>query len=337
MDPINWKCLPFGYFKTDFNVRCIYKDGKWGKLEVSESEYINMHIAATCLHYGQEAFEGMKAFRGADGKIRIFRLEENGKRMNRSAVGLMMPEVPAELFKEAILKVVKLNLKYVPPFGEGASLYIRPLLIGTGAQVGVKPAKEYTFLVFVGPVGPYFREGFKPVKMQIVRDYDRAAPLGTGSIKVGGNYAASLRPGDRAHEEGFASAIFLDAREKKFIDECGPANFFAIKGNTYVTPKSESILPSITNMSLRQLAGDMGLKVEERQIPVEELAEFDEVGACGTAAVISPIKRVYDADKNLEYLYGTEPGKISSQLYEKLRGIQYGLEIDPYHWTTIIE
>ena len=338
MDPINWKCLPFGYFKTDFNVRCIYKDGKWGKLEVSESEYINMHIAATCLHYGQEAFEGMKAFRGADGKIRIFRLEENGKRMNRSAVGLMMPEVPAELFKEAILKVVKLNLKYVPPFGEGASLYIRPLLIGTGAQVGVKPAKEYTFLVFVGPVGPYFREGFKPVKMQIVRDYDRAAPLGTGSIKVGGNYAASLRPGDRAHEEGFASAIFLDAREKKYIDEAGPANFFGIKNNTYITPDSITILPSITNMSLRELATEMGMKVEKRHVPVEELEEFEEVGACGTAAVISPIGQIVDRETGKVYQYCKDgvAGPISTKLYNKLKGIQEGNEPDSHGWNTII-
>ena len=338
MDPINWKCLPFGYFKTDFNVRCIYKDGKWGKLEVSESEYINMHIAATCLHYGQEAFEGMKAFRGADGKIRIFRLEENGKRMNRSAVGLMMPEVPAELFKEAILKVVKLNLKYVPPFGEGASLYIRPLLIGTGAQVGVKPAKEYTFLVFVGPVGPYFREGFKPVKMQIVRDYDRAAPLGTGNIKVGGNYAASLRPGDRAHEEGFASAIFLDAREKKYIDEAGPANFFGIKNNTYITPDSITILPSITNMSLRELATEMGMKVEKRHVPVEELEEFEEVGACGTAAVISPIGQIVDRETGKVYQYCKDgvAGPISTKLYNKLKGIQEGNEPDSHGWNTII-
>jgi branched-chain amino acid aminotransferase len=212
MNAIDWKALPFGYFKTDFNIRCNYANGKWGELEVSDSEYITMHMAATCLHYGQEAFEGMKAFTGVDGKVRIFRLDENGKRINRSAVGLMMPEVPTELFREAVIKAVKLNIKYVPPYGEGASLYIRPLLIGTGPEVGVKPAKEYLFIVFVGPVGPYFKEGFNPVKMQIVRDYDRAAPLGTGSIKAGGNYAASLRAGERAHQEGYASALFLDAK-----------------------------------------------------------------------------------------------------------------------------
>lgn len=337
METIDWKNLGFGYSKADFNVRCWYRNGQWGELEVSDSENITLHIGATSLHYGQEAFEGLKAFRGKDGKIRVFRMEENAKRMQRSAHGIMMAEVPTALFTDAVRKVVKLNESFVPPFESGASLYIRPLLIGTGPQIGVKPADEYLFMVMVMPVGPYFKEGFKPTDLVIYREYDRAAPLGTGKIKVGGNYAASLVSGDRAHQNGFSSVLYLDAKEKKYIDECGPANFFGIKGNSYITPKSDSILPSITNMSLRQLAKDMGMKVEERQIAVEELAEFDEVGACGTAAVISPIKRVYDADKEIEYLYGTEPGKVSAQLYEKLRGIQYGIESDPYHWTAIIE
>ena len=337
METIDWKNLGFGYSKADFNIRCWYRNGKWGELEVSESENVTLHIGATTFHYGQEAFEGLKAFRGKDGKIRVFRMEENAKRMQRSSQGIMMAEVPTQLFTDAVKKVVKLNEAFVPPFESGASLYIRPLLIGTGPQIGVNPADEYLFLVLVMPVGPYFKEGFKPTDLVIYREYDRAAPLGTGKIKVGGNYAASLVAGQRAHHEGFSAVLYLDAREKKYIDECGPANFFAIKENSYVTPKSTSILPSITNMSLRQLATDMGMKVEERQIPVEELSEFDEVGACGTAAVISPIKRVFDADKNMEYTYGTEPGKVSVQLYEKLRGIQYGLEPDPYNWTTVIE
>ena len=337
METIDWKNLGFGYSKADFNVRCWYRNGQWGELEVSDSEYVNLHIAATTFHYGQEAFEGLKAFRGKDGKIRVFRMEENAKRMLRSSKGIMMAEVSIGLFTEAVRKVVKLNEAYVPPFESGASLYIRPLLIGTGPQIGVKPADEYLFMVMVMPVGPYFKEGFKPTDLVIYREYDRAAPLGTGTVKVGGNYAASLVAGDRAHKEGFSSVLYLDAKEKKYIDECGPANFFGIKGNSYITPKSTSILPSITNMSLRQLAKDMGMNVEERQIDVEELAEFDEIGACGTAAVISPIKRVYDADNNIEYLYGTEPGKVSVQLYEKLRGIQYGIEPDPYNWTEIID
>jgi len=337
METIDWKNLGFGYSKADFNVRCWYRNGQWGELEVSDSENVTLHIAATTLHYGQEAFEGLKAFRGKDGKIRVFRMEENAKRMQRSSQGIMMAEVSTALFTEAVRRVVKLNQGYVPPFESGAALYIRPVLFGTGPQIGVKPADEYLFMVMVMPVGPYFKEGFKPTDLVIYREYDRAAPLGTGKIKVGGNYAASLVAGQRAHENGFSSVLYLDAKEKKYIDECGPANFFGIKGNSYITPKSDSILPSITNMSLRQLAKDMGMTVEERQINVEELAEFDEVGACGTAAVISPIKRVYDADKDIEYLYGTEPGKVSVQLYEKLRGIQYGTEPDPYNWTTIIE
>jgi branched-chain amino acid aminotransferase len=337
MDPIDWKNLGFGYSKTDFNVRCWFKNGQWGELEVSDSENLNIHMAATSLHYGQEAFEGLKAFRGKDGKIRVFRMIENARRMQRSAAGVMMAEVPETLFTDAVKKAVLLNEKYVPPYESGASLYIRPLLIGTGAQIGVKPSDEYLFMIFVMPVGPYFKEGFKPTDLVIYREYDRAAPLGTGKIKVGGNYAASLVSGNRAHSNGFSAVLYLDAKEKKYLDECGPANFFGIKGNKYITPKSTSILPSITNMSLRELAKEMGLEVEVRPIAVEELAEFDEIGACGTAAVISPIKRVYDADLDKEYLYGTEPGKISLKLYEKLRGIQYGTEEDIFGWTDIIK
>ncbi len=339
METTDWKNLPFGYFKTDYNVRCYYRNGKWGELEVSSSENVTMHMAATCLHYGQEAFEGLKVFRGADGKVRIFRWEENAKRMQNSAYGIMMAHVPDELFKEAVFKAVKLNEKYIPPFGEGASLYVRPLLIGTGPQVGVKPANEYMFMVFVGPVGPYFKEGFNPVSIQIVRDYDRAAPLGTGSYKVGGNYAASLRSGERAHDEGFSSVLFLDAKEKKYIDEAGPANFFGIKGNKYITPNSTSILPSITNMSLRVIAKDMGMEVEQRSISVDELGEFEEAGACGTAAVISPIKKIMDREtgKVFEYCKDGKAGPISTKLYTRLRGIQEGTMEDKFNWTTIIE
>jgi branched-chain amino acid aminotransferase len=335
---IEWSKLPFGYFKTDYNVRCYYRDGKWGEVEVSSSEFINIHMAATCLHYGQEAFEGMKAYRGLDGKIRLFRWEENAKRMQRSADGILMARVPEELFNEMIIKAVTLNERYVPPFGHGAALYIRPLLIGTGIQVGVSPANEYMFMVFVGPVGPYFKGGFNPVSMQIVRDMDRAAPLGTGHIKVGGNYAGSLRASERAKAEGFASVIFLEAKEKKYIDEAGPANFFGIKDGTYITPKSDSILPSITNMSLMQLAQDLGMKVERRQVSVDELSTFEEAGACGTAAIISPIGSIVDRDSGKTYSFG-EPGKAgpwSTKLYEKLQAIQYGSETDNHGWVTIL-
>ncbi|MCK9611772.1 MAG: branched-chain amino acid aminotransferase [Bacteroidales bacterium] len=336
---IDWKNLSFGYQKTDYNVRCYWRNGKWGKVEVSSSESINIHMAATCLHYGQEAFEGMKAFCCKDGKIRVFRWEENAKRLQRSAAGIMMQAVPLELFKEALEKVIKLNTAYIPPYGTGSSLYIRPLLIGSGAKVGVQPSDEYLFMIFVTPVGPYFKEGFKPVTAQIIRDYDRAAPLGTGTIKVGGNYAASLIAGQRAHDEGYSTALFLDAKEKKYIDEAGPANFFAIKGNKYITPKSASILPSITNMSLRTLAEDMGLVVEQRPVAVEELSDFDEVGACGTAAVISPLKKIQDRDtgKVYEYCKDGNAGPVSTKLYNRLRAIQYGEEPDKFGWNLVIE
>ncbi len=339
MENIDWGSLPFGYFKTDYNVRCYYRDGKWGEIEVSSSEYINMHMAATCLHYGQEAFEGMKAFRGKDGKLRMFRWEENCKRMQRSAYGVVMAEVPDEIFFKAVTTAVKLNKKYVPPYGTGASLYIRPLLIGSGPEVGVKPANEYMFVVFVGPVGPYFKEGFNPVKLQLVRDYDRAAPQGTGHIKVGGNYAASLRAGLRAKHSGFASVLFLEAKDKKYIDEAGPANFFGIKNNTYITPDSSSILPSITNMSLQQIVKDIGMTVEKRNIPIEELETFDEVGACGTAAIISPVGQIVDHENGKTYDYCKDgvAGPISTKLYITLRGIQEGEFEDKHGWNYTFE
>lgn len=340
MKDIDWGKLAFGYQKTNYNVRCYYRNGKWGELEISSSDHIPIHMASTCLHYGQEAFEGLKAFRGKDNKIRVFRWQDNHERMINSANGILMPEVPEEVFWGACEKVLKLNEQFVPPHGTGASFYLRPLLIGTGAQVGVKPAEEYLFMVFGTPVGPYFKEGFKPVDIQIVRDADRAAPLGTGTYKVGGNYAASLASGQKANANGYAAALYLDAKEKKYIDECGPANFFGIKGNTYVTPESTSILPSITNKSLMALAEDMGMNVERRKIPVEELGEFEEVGACGTAAVISPIARIVDLQGDgKEYVYRTDgnAGPICIKLYESLLGIQYGDAMDKFDWVTVID
>ena len=339
MEMFDWKNLPFGYIKTDYNIRCIYKDGKWGKLEVSSSEYIETHIAASALHYGQEAFEGLKAYMGKDGKIRLFRWEDNAKRLISSAEGIKMEPFPVDMFREALFKVIQLNKKFVPPYGSGATLYIRPLLFGSSAEVGVKPAKEYTFVIFVTPVGPYFKEGIKPVNMMICRDYDRAAPLGTGIYKVGGNYAASMRAVIAARDGGYASTIFLDAKEKKYIDECGPANFFGIKENTYITPKSESILNSITNMSLIEIAGEIGMKTERRRVPVEELSTFSETGACGTAAVITPIAKIVDPEKKMIYEYCKDgnPGEYSLKLYNKLVQIQCGDEHDPYKWITIVD
>ena len=337
METFDWKNMPFGYTMTDYNIRCYYRNGQWGEVEISSSEFINMHMAATCLHYGQEAFEGLKAFRGKDNRIRIFRWKNNAMRMQDSALGIKMAVVPDELFKKAVFTAVKLNEKFVPPYGTGATLYIRPLLIGTGAEVGVKPASEYMFMVFVTPVGPYFKEGFKPVDIMVCRSFDRAAPLGTGCYKVGGNYAASLASLDLAHREGFSTALYLDPKEKKYIDEAGPANFFGIRDGIYITPQSDSILPSITNMSLEAIANDIGLKVERRKVPFEELETFEEVGACGTAAIISPIKRIFDRVNNKNYEYGTIAGPYSTKLYITLRAIQEGEIEDTHHWTTIVE
>ena len=279
MENIDWNNLGFGYIKTDYNIRCYYKNGAWSDLEVSDSEYFTMHMAATAIHYGQESFEGLKAFRGKDGKVRIFRMDENARRMQDSSDGTLMARLPIEKFMEAVVKVVKLNERFVPPYESGASLYIRPVLFGTGAQIGVRPATEYMFILFVTPVGPYFKGGFQTTPFVIMREFDRSAPLGMGKYKVGGNYAASLVAGKKAHELGYSNIFYLDAKEKKYIDECGAANFFGIKNNTYITPKSSSILPSITNKSLMVLAEEMIMKVEVRPVPVEELATFEETGA----------------------------------------------------------
>ncbi|WP_443703828.1 branched-chain amino acid aminotransferase [Prevotellamassilia timonensis] len=339
MQNIDWANLKFGYMPTDYNVRCYYRNGKWGEIEVSSSEIINIHMAATALHYGQEAFEGMKAFRCPDGKIRAFRIKDNAERLQSTCRGILMPELPTELFEAMVKKVVKLNERFVPPYESGASLYIRPLLIGTGAQVGVHPANEYLFVIFVSPVGPYFKGGFATNDYVIIREYDRAAPLGTGRYKVGGNYAASLAANKMAHDAGYASEFYLDAKEKKYIDECGAANFFGIKDGKYITPKSSSILPSITNRSLQQLAKDLGMEVEVRPIPEEELSTFEEAGACGTAAVISPIHKIDDLENHKSYVISKDgkPGPWSEKLYTHLRAIQYGTEPDVHGWTTVIE
>jgi len=295
-------------------------------------------MAATCLHYGQECFEGMKAYKGNDGKIRLFRWDENPMRLNISADRIMMPLIPEELFKNALYTVIEKNKDYVPPYGTGGTLYIRPLIIGTGAQVGINPAGEYMFLLFVTPVGPYFKGGFAPVNVMIERQTDRAAPLGTGNVKLGGNYAASLKASLRARTEGFSSLMYLDAKEKKYIDECGPANFFAIKDNTYITPESPSILPSITNKSLMILAKDIGLKVERRRVEVSELATFEEAGQCGTAAVISPIGKIVDKELNNEYDFAKDgqAGELSTKLYKLLTGIQFGDIEDKHNWVSIV-
>lgn len=336
---LDWASLPFGYVPTDYNVRCYYRDGKWGEIEVTDSETINIHMAATALHYGQEIFEGLKAFRGRDGKVRVFRMEENARRIANSARGLCMEPVPEKLFCEMVEKAIRLNARFIPPYGSGASLYIRPLEIGMTAGIGVRAATEYLFMILVSPVGPYFKTGFKPTDICMMRQYDRAAPKGTGRYKTGGNYAASLKSGLLAHELGYSAVLYLDPKEKKYLDECGPANFFAVKDGVYLTPASESILPSITNKSIMQLCEDLNIPVEARHIAVEELETVDEAGACGTAAVISPVAEIHDLDTGKKYVISPDrtPGPVSVKLYEHLRGIQLGEVEDVHGWNTVIE
>ena len=265
---IDWTKLGFGYQKTDYNIRYTWRDGSWDDGALTPDEVVPLHMAATCLHYGQECFEGLKAFETADGDVVVFRIEENARRLARSCRKILMEAVPEEMFIDAVYRAINANRRFVPPYGTGASMYIRPLVLGTGPQVGVKPAGEYMFLVFVTPVGPYFKAGFAPVDLVVEKDVDRAAPLGVGDVKVGGNYAAGMRASMGAKDKGFAEVLYLDAREKRYIDESGPANFFAIThGHQYVTPHSESILPSIINDSLMVLAHEMGLNPERRPVP----------------------------------------------------------------------
>ena len=337
MSNVDWSSLGFKYNKTPYNLRATYKNGAWGEMEIHTEETFNIHIAATALHYGQEAFEGLKAFACQDGKVRIFRAEENAKRMNSSAARLRMAEIPVEFFCDCVKKVVEINKESIPPFGVGASLYIRPLLIGTGAEVGVKPSSEYTLIMFVTPVGPYFKGECGTISAAILREFDRAAPNGTGNIKAGGNYGASLDSQHIVHSKGYDGLLYLDPKEKKYIDELGAANFFGIKEGRYITPASNSILPSITNMSLKTIAADLGLIVEERQVPVEELSTFEEAGACGTAAVITPIGRIDDLDLNISYNYGDTMGPNTRRLYDMLVAIRHGEVEDKYGWNTVLD
>lgn len=329
----DWANLDFGYHKTDYNVRYTWKDGAWDEGVVTADETIPLHIAATCLHYGQECFEGLKAFETTVGDVVVFRIEENARRIAHSCRKIHMEPVPEEMFIEAVFRTINANRKYVPPHGTGASLYIRPLVLGTGPQVGVRPATEYMFMVFVTPVGPYFKTGFKPVHLVVEEEVDRAAPLGVGDVKVGGNYAAGLRASVRAKQRGFTEVLYLDAKEKQYIDESGPANFFGItKDGQYVTPESDSILPSITNKSVITLADEMGLRPERRPVHVNEIFDFQEAGCCGTAAVITPVGSITWHDRKAVYSKDGQPGPYCVQLYDKLTAIQTGDAPDLYGW-----
>lgn len=334
---LDWVNLSFGFTRTDANIRYTYRDGRWDAGVLTGEQTIPIHMAATCLHYGQECFEGLKAFETKAGDVVVFRPDENAKRMRRSCEKILMAPPPEEMFLDAVNRVVDANRRFVPPYGTGAALYIRPLLIGTGAEVGVKQASEYLFLIFVTPVGPYFKSGFKPVDLIVNETVDRAAPLGVGDVKVGGNYAASLRAGVAAKKQGFADALYLDAKEKKYIDESGPANFFAItRDDQYVTPDSRSILPSITNMSVITLAEEMGLRPQRRPVAITEIFDFKEAGCCGTAAVITPVGSITWGQRKAVYCPDGEPGPRCRALYEKLRAIQVGDEPDRYGWVRVV-
>lgn len=328
---IDWKNLGFSYLQTDRFVKVEYAGGSWGPVEVCSDFSLNLHVAATCLHYGQACFEGLKAFSRKDGSTALFRPQENAKRLQASAERLLMEPPPLELFMEAVRKAVLLNKSWVPPYGTGASLYIRPLLIGTAPRVGVNPADTYSLIILAMPVGPYYKDGFFPVKARIQDTYDRAAPRGVGNVKAAGNYAAGMKADIATKKEGFSISLYLDAAQHRFIDEFGTSNFFAITHDgSYVTPQSLSILPSITNNSLQTLAQDFGMTVDIRQVAVEELGGFAEVGACGTAAIITPVYSVTYGDTIYTFGEQGRAGQTLTRLYNEIQGIQYG-EIDDNH------
>lgn len=330
---IDWSNLGFNYIKTDYRYISVWKDGKWDEGKLTEDNMLTISEASTALHYGQQCFEGLKAYRRKDGKIQLFRVDRNAHRMNESTKKLLMPEIPAEKFIDACMQVVRANEHYVPPYGTGATLYLRPFMIGVGDNIGVKPAPEYIFSVFTVPVGPYFKEGLSPCNFMIA-DYDRAAPHGTGGQKVGGNYAASLHPHQLAAERGFADCIYLDPATHTKIEEVGAANFFGItKNNEFVTPKSPSILPSITKYSLMDIARDyLKMPVYEKDVYVDNLDEFKEAGACGTAAVITPIGGIEYKDKLHVFHSEKEVGPVTKELYRILCGIQFGDVEGPEGW-----
>lgn len=330
---IKWSELGFSYIKTDWRYVSYWKDGKWDDGKLVEDNKLTISEGSSSLHYGQQCFEGLKAYSTKDGGIQLFRPDENAKRMQKSCDGVMMPQVPVEKFIDAVTQVVKANEAWVPPYGTGATLYIRPFVIGVGDNIGVKPAPEYIFSVFCMPVGPYFKGGMNPVNF-VTTEYDRAAPHGTGKIKVGGNYAASLRSHQEAVEKGFADCIYLDPLTHTKIDEVGAANFFGItKDNKFVTPKSSSILPSITRISLMQVAKDyLNMEAIETEVSIDELDKFSEAGACGTAAVITPIGGIQHNGKMHVFYSEKEVGPVTKKLYETLYGIQLGDVKAPEGW-----
>ena len=335
---IDWSNLGFGYIVTDKRYVSNFKDGKWDDGELTSDDKVVISECAGVLQYSQSCFEGLKAYRTKDGHIVTFRPDLNAQRMMDSAVRLEMPAFPKERFIDAVVETVKANAAYVPPFGSGATLYIRPYMFGSSPVIGVKPAEEYQFRIFATPVGPYFKGGAKPITIK-VSDFDRAAPHGTGNIKAGLNYAMSLHAIVTAHEEGYAENLYLDPATRTKVEETGGANFIFIKGNKFITPKSDSILPSVTRRSLEVVAKDyLGLEVEEREVFFEELKDFDECGLCGTAAVISPVGKIVDHGNEIAFPSGMdEMGPTIKKLYDTLTGIQMGEVEAPEGWIKVIE
>ncbi len=335
---IDWKTLGFKYIKTDLRYVARWKEGRWDRGELVEDNTLRISEGSTALHYGQTCFEGLKAYRTKEGKIQLFRPDANAKRLQESCRRLLMPEVPLETFIDACMQVVRANEHYVPPYGTGATLYLRPYMIGVGDNIGVAPAPEYIFSVFCIPVGAYFKGGMVPVNFT-VSDHDRAAPHGTGAVKVGGNYASSLMPHHLAAEKGFADCIYLDPATRTKIEEVGAANFFGITADeTFVTPQSPSILPSITRASLVRVAKDyLGMKAEERDVYIDQLDQFTEAGACGTAAVITPIGGIEYKGQLHVFYSEKEVGPVTKKLYDTLCGIQFGEKEAPEGWIYEVE
>lgn len=331
---IDWSNLGFGYIPTEKRFVSNFRDGAWDEGTLTDDANIVLNECAGVLQYAQTVFEGLKAYTTEDGRIVTFRPDLNAERLEDSARRLEIPVVPKEKFLDAIDQVVSANAAYVPPFGSGATLYIRPYIFGSNPVIGVKPADEYQFRVFTTPVGPYFKGGVKPLTIK-VSDFDRAAPHGTGHIKAGLNYAMSLHAIVTAHEEGYDENMYLDAATRTKVEETGGANFlFVTKDNKVVTPKSNSILPSITRRSLMTVAKDyLGLEVEEREVYLEEVKDFAECGLCGTAAVISPVGKIVDHGKEIAFPSGmTEMGPVTKKLYDTLTGIQMGHLEAPEGW-----
>ena len=335
---IDWSNLGFGYVKTDYRYVSNFKNGAWDEGTLSTDDMVTISECACVLQYAQTVFEGMKAYTTEDGRIVVFRPDLNAERMENSAKRLEMPVFPKDRFVDAIVKLVEANADYVPPYGSGATLYIRPYMFGTNAVIGVKPADEYQFRTFCTPVGPYFKGGVKPITIR-VSDFDRAAPRGTGHIKAGLNYAMSLHAIMDAHRQGFDENMYLDPATRTKVEETGGANFlFVTKDNKVVTPKSDSILPSITRRSLVYVAKEyLGLEVEEREVYFDEVKDFAECGLCGTAAVISPVGKIVDHGKEICMPSGmTEMGPVTKKLYETLTGIQMGRLEAPEGWIKVI-